>query len=73
LRTAATAADASGALQNWASAEDQLANRISMLVTYYRNDPEILDSYATASTLWNEYGETMIVRNAALTRWQRAH
>ena len=60
-------------LDELADAEAELGNRISMMAVYYTSDPLTLDSYATASQLWNEYDRALAARNAVIDRWRAHH
>lgn len=53
-------------LRRWSTAEDTLANEISMLAVYYGDDPYGLDNYASAPQLWREYHRARIARDDAL-------
>ncbi|HSD89059.1 MAG TPA: hypothetical protein VLB44_16135 [Kofleriaceae bacterium] len=57
-------------LTRWLGAEDDLANRVSMITTYYANDPYTLDGYSTAPQLWREYDQAYDRRQAALEEWR---
>jgi len=57
-------------LARWLAAEDDLANRVSMITTYYGTDPYTLDGYSTAPQLWREYDQAYDRRQVALEEWR---
>jgi len=62
--------DERAALTNWAAAEDRLANSISMVAVYHRDDPIRLDGGATAGQLWSEYARAHADRDATIVIWR---
>jgi hypothetical protein len=58
------------ALENWALAEDQLANTIAMIGVYHGDDPMSLDGGATSAQLWSEYARAHSRRNEAISLWR---
>lgn len=57
-------------LTRWLTAEDDLANRVSLITTYYGSDPYRLDGYSSAPQLWREYDQAYDRRQVALEEWR---
>lgn len=60
-------------LARWADAEDQLANRISLIRVYVASDPYLLDHGDSVEQLWREYDRALTVRDGALAAWRAGH
>lgn len=60
-------------LASWAAAEDQLANRISLISVYVAGDPYLLDHGNDTGQLWREYSKALVARDRALAAWRAGH
>jgi hypothetical protein len=54
-------------VEAWADAEDQLANRISLIHEYYTTPAAALETFASAPQLWNEYDLVLSSRDAMMS------
>lgn len=60
------------ALERWRAAEGELSNEVSLITTYYTNDPYKLDHYTSAVQLWREYERAFDHRQVAIAEWRLA-